>query len=44
MIEDKVYPVLENPYVDKCYGIHMNNSQYVPHAAIAEGAATANSD
>jgi metal-dependent amidase/aminoacylase/carboxypeptidase family protein len=44
MIEDPVYPVLQNPTVDKCFGIHLNNSKYYGKVFIASGSMTAASD
>lgn len=44
MIQDKENPVLENPYVDKCYGIHLSNMNYPPFVGVGEGSVTANSD
>lgn len=46
MVEDKVYPVLENPKVDKCFGIHLYNNAEYPFIGCVkeEGVSTANSD
>lgn len=30
MINDKVYPLLENPKVDYAYGAHLYNTKYYP--------------
>ena len=44
MIEDPIHPVLENPRVDMCFGLHLNN--FSPSGIIISqtGAMTANSD
>lgn len=46
MIQDKHYPVLENPKVDKCFGIHLSNNNEFPYIGClkTEGCSTANSD
>jgi amidohydrolase len=44
MINDPNNPVLKNPDVDQCYGIHLNNSKEVGTISVTDGAMTANSD
>ena len=36
MIEDKIYPVLENPKVDKCFAFHMHNGEYFPYIGMVK--------
>lgn len=44
MIEDEKKIVINNPNVDKCFAIHMNNSKYYPYVGVPDGPATSNSD
>ncbi len=44
MIEDSVYPVLENPKVDKCYGFHLWNYNKVGEIITNVGCFSAMSD
>lgn len=43
MIDDEKYPVMENPKVDKAYGIHLYNAFYYPDIATTVGPMNANS-
>ncbi|EGR31627.1 hypothetical protein IMG5_105670 [Ichthyophthirius multifiliis] len=44
MIEDPKYPVLENPSVDMCFGIHLLNNYYPGTIISCSGPITGNSD
>ena len=44
MMEDKLYPVLESPKVNYCFGIHLHNNKYYPFVSCCPGYFTANSD
>jgi amidohydrolase len=44
MIDDPVYPVLENPKVDKCFGIHLWNGNHIGEAVTNIGSFSAMSD
>jgi len=44
MIEDKVYPIIKNPQVDKCFAIHLSNANEYPYLSSNYGPATSNTD